>query len=70
MKAESIIEELEALISAQIKTSTRHSLPTIQITTPRARMLMNDILSYKKAKTKVASKHIKKEPAWLDEKWI
>jgi methionine synthase II (cobalamin-independent) len=66
MKAESIIEELEALISAQIKTSNRHGLPTIQITTPRARMLMNDIQSYKKAKTKVMSKHIKKEPAWLN----
>jgi hypothetical protein len=70
MKAESIIQELEALISAQIKTSNRHGLPTIQITTPRAKMLMHDILAYKKEKSKVASKHIKKEPTWLNEKWI
>jgi hypothetical protein len=70
MKADSIIQELEALISATLKMSDRHGLPTIQITTPRARMLMADIKSYKKEKSKSASKHIKKEPAWLNEKWI
>jgi hypothetical protein len=66
MKADSIIQELEALISASLKMSTRHELATIQITTPRARMLMNDILAYKKERSKAASKHIRKEPAWLD----
>ena len=70
MKADSIIQELEALISANLKMATRHNLETIQITTPRARMLMHDILAYKKEKSKAASKHIKREPAWLNEKWI
>ena len=70
MKADSIIQELEALISANLKMATRHNLETIQITTPRARMLMHDILAYKKEKSSAASKHIKREPAWLDEKWI
>jgi hypothetical protein len=70
MKADSIIQQLEALISANLKMATRHNLETIQITTPRARMLMLDILEYKKEKSKAASKHIKKEPAWLNEKWI
>jgi hypothetical protein len=70
MKADSIIQELEALISANLKMATRHNLETIQITTPRARMLMLNILAYKKEKSKAASKHIKREPAWLNEKWI
>ena len=70
MKADSIIQELEALISANLKMATRHNLETIQITTPRARMLMLNILAYKKEKSKAASKHIKNEPAWLNEKWI
>lgn len=70
MKADSIIQELEALISARLKMATRHELSTIEITTPRARMLMNDILAYKKERSRVNSKHIKKEPAWLEEKWI
>ena len=70
MKADSIIQEVEALISANLKMATRHNLETIQITTPRARMLMLNILAYKKEKSKAASKHIKREPAWLNEKWI
>jgi len=70
MKADSIIQELEALISARLKMATRHNLDSIHITTPRARMLMLDILAYKKERSKAASKHIRKEPAWLDEKWI
>jgi vacuolar-type H+-ATPase subunit H len=70
MNADSIIQELEALISARLKIASRHNLETIEITTPRARMLMHDILAYKKEKSRTASKHVKKEPAWLDEKWI
>jgi vacuolar-type H+-ATPase subunit H len=66
MKADSIIQEVEALISAHLKMATRHNLETIQITTPRARMLMNDILAYKRERSRTASKHIRKEPAWLD----
>ena len=66
MKADSIIQEVEALISAHLKMATRHELPTIQISTARARMLMLDILSYKKEKSRAVSKHMKKEPAWLD----
>jgi hypothetical protein len=65
MKADSIIQELEALISANLKMATRHNLATIQITTPRARMLMQDILAYKKERSKATSKHMRKEPAWL-----
>ena len=70
MKADSIIQELEGLISARLKIASRHNMETIEITTPRARMLMHDILAYKKEKSRTASKHVKKEPAWLDEKWI
>jgi vacuolar-type H+-ATPase subunit H len=70
MKADSIIQELEALISARLKIASRHNLETIEITTPRARMLMHDILAYKREKSRTASKHVRKEPAWLDEKWI
>jgi hypothetical protein len=70
MKADSIIQELEALISARLKIASRHNMETIEITTPRARMLMHDILAYKREKSRIASKHVKKEPAWLDERWI
>jgi vacuolar-type H+-ATPase subunit H len=66
MKADSIIQEVEALISAHLKMATRHNLENIQITTPRARMLMNDILEYKKERSRSVSKHIRKEPAWLN----
>jgi hypothetical protein len=66
MKADSIIQQLEALISANLKMATRHGLETIQITTPRARMIMDDIRAYKAANIKAVSKHIRKEPAWLN----
>jgi hypothetical protein len=66
MKADSIIQELEALISAHLKMATRHELPEIKISSARARMLMNDILAYKRERSRTASKHIRKEPAWLD----
>ena len=61
MKADSIIQQLEALISANLKMATRHNLETIQITTPRARMLMHDILAYKREKSSSGSKHIKRK---------
>ena len=66
MKADTIIQEIEALISANLKMANRHNLETIHITTPRARMIMHDILEYKKERSRSMSKHIRKEPAWLD----
>jgi hypothetical protein len=70
MNADTIIQQIEALFSANIKMADRHNLETIQVTTPRAKTIMQDILFYKNEKSKANSKHIKKEPAWLDEKWI
>jgi len=67
MNAEIIMQEMEALLSINIKMSDRLGLETLSlITVPRARMLLNEIKAYRKEKSKAKSKHIRKEPAWLN----
>ena len=67
MNADTIIQDVEALLSINVKTSERLGLSTLAlITVPRAKMMLRDIRLYKKAKERSKSKHITKEPAWLD----
>jgi hypothetical protein len=67
MKAETIIQEVEALLYANIKLAERMGSNTLSlISLPRAKMIMHDIKAFKSARAKVNSKHLKREPAWLD----
>ena len=65
-KYETIIQEMEALLSISVKMSDRQGLDQIFVSLPRARMLLGEIKSLRKQNAKALSKHIKKEPAWLD----
>ena len=74
MNADTIIQEMEALLSINIKTSERVGHATLSlITVARAKMLLQDIKAYKKEKEKSKSKHLKREEAvfsYLDKKLL
>ena len=63
---ETIIQEMEARLSITIKMSDRQGLNEIFFSLPRAKMLLGEIKSLRKQNSKATSKHMKKEPAWLD----
>jgi len=66
-----IIDEIEDLLKFEMKLSDRVGTNTLQITKPRARLLLQRISDYK-TKTKKAAK-INKTPAffsYLDEKLL
>ena len=65
-KYENVIQQMEALLSISIKMSDRQCLDQVLFSLPRAKMLLSEIKTLRKQNIKVLSKHMKKEPAWLD----
>jgi hypothetical protein len=65
MNYSSLIQEMEALLSVNLKMADRHDLDSISISTARARQFLLNIRSIKKEASRSMSKHIRKEPAWL-----
>ena len=65
MNYSSLIQEMEALLSVNLKMADRHDLDSISISKARARQFLLNIRSIKKEASRSMSKHIRKEPAWL-----
>jgi hypothetical protein len=66
MKNASIINEIEDLLKFEMKLANRIGNKTLQITVPRAKLLLDSIRDYKSQIEKSKSKHITKDPAWFD----
>lgn len=61
-----LLSTLKGLLSINLKMADRHDLNEISITKARAREILFTINDLEKRYSKIPSKHIKKEPAWLD----
>ena len=65
MDYSSLIQEMEALLSVNVKMADRHGLDSIKISKLVARQFLLNIRKKQKEASRSMSKHIRKEPAWL-----
>jgi len=66
MKYANIVSDIEGMFSVLTKIADRVGNDTIEISNTRAKEILKEIRSIKSQEIKSQSKHIRKEPAWLD----
>jgi hypothetical protein len=65
-----VIESIEPLLSICIKMADRIGNDEIRFSKTRAKELLRSIHSAKKLIEKSKSKHIRREPSWIEERYI
>ena len=65
-QTQNLLSNLKGLLSITIKMSDRQELDQIFFSKSRAKELLLVIKQIEKESLRACSKHIKKEPAWLD----
>ena len=64
-----VVESIEPLLSVCIKMADTVGNDEIRISKTRAKELLSSIRAVKKQIIKSKAKHVRKEPAWLDNPW-
>jgi len=65
-KTQHLLSDLKGLLTITIKMSDRQDLDQIFISKSRAKEILLTIKQLEKESLTVRSKHIKREPAWLN----
>jgi len=65
-KTQHLLSELKGLLTITIKMSDRQDLEEIHFSKARAKEILLTIKQLEKESLRACSKHIKREPAWLD----
>jgi len=65
IETSNLLSTLEGLFKISIKMSDRQDMDTISISKTRAKMLLSEIKTLQKNKTKNIYKSMKREPLWL-----